>query len=245
MRIGVIFPQIEFGPDPGAIRAYAQTAQALGFSHILGFDHVLGADPARRPGWGSRYTHQHLFHEPFVLFGCFAAAAPGLELVTGVIILPQRQTALVAKQAAEIGILSGGNFRLGVGIGWNKVEYEALNENFHNRGRRCDEQIQLLRELWTNPVVNFESRYHTVVAAGLNPLPVQQPIPIWIGGDSDAAAARVGRLGNGWIRTAGPMPTFGTVLNECVPLPGKPGETPLRSGLKPASILVTSRKVTG
>lgn len=208
MRIGVIFPQTEFGSDTGALRAYAQTAQNLGYTHILAFDHVLGADPTNRPDWGDRYTHREAFHEPFVLLGFFAAAAPGMELVTGVIILPQRQTALVAKQAAEVDILTEGNFRLGVGVGWNKVEYEALNESFHNRGKRCDDQIALLRELWTNPVVTYESEYHTVIEAGLNPMPIQQPIPIWIGGDTEIAASRVARLGDGWIPHGRPNDKF-------------------------------------
>jgi probable F420-dependent oxidoreductase len=208
MRVGVIFPQTEFGSDPAAMHSYAQTAQALGFNHILIFDHVLGADSSNRPDWGNRYTHEHPFHEPFVTFGFFAAAAPGLELVTGVIILPQRQTALVAKQAAEVDILTGGNFRLGVGVGWNNVEYEALNEDFRNRGRRCDEQIALLRALWTNPLVNFKSNYHRVIDAGLNPMPIQQPIPVWIGGDTEVAAARAARLGDGWIPHGRPDDEF-------------------------------------
>ena len=198
MRIGVIFPQLEIGADPGAIRAYAQAARDLGYRHLLAYDHVLGADPTNRPGW-TRYTHTAQFHEPFVLFGFLAAAAPGLELVTGVIILPQRQTALVAKQAAEVDVLTGGRFRLGVGVGWNEVEYEALNEDFRTRGRRSEEQIALLRALWTEPVVTFEGRYHRVREAGLNPLPVQRPIPIWLGGDSEIAAERAGRLADGWI----------------------------------------------
>lgn len=198
MKIGVIFPQLEIGHDPTVLRTYAETARDLGYSHILAYDHVLGADPANRPDW-TGYTYTEQFHEPFVLFGFMAAAAPGIELITGVIILPQRQTALVAKQAAEVDVLTGGRFRLGIGVGWNAVEYEALNENFRNRGRRSEEQIELLRALWTDPVVSFSGKYHRVAEAGLNPMPIQQPIPVWLGGDSDVAMERAGRLADGWL----------------------------------------------
>ena len=154
MRIGVVFPQTELGGDAGAVRAYARGVQELGFSHVLVYDHVVGADPAAHPGWNGPYDVHTTFHEPFVLFG-YLAALTSLELVTGIIILPQRQTALVAKQAAEVDLLTDGNFRLGVGIGWNEVEYEALGQDFRTRGRRMDEQIALLRRLWTEPSVTF------------------------------------------------------------------------------------------
>ena len=200
MQIGVVFPQLEIGTDPAGIRAYAQAAQDLGYQHLLAFDHVLGADPAAHPEVpGFAYTHQSLFHEPFVLFGFLAAAAPRLELVTGVIILPQRQTALVAKQAAEVDVLTGGKTRLGVGLGWNPVEYEALGMDFKNRARRFEEQITLLRRLWQEPVLNFAGRYHTVTAAGLNPLPVQRPIPIWIGARAEPALKRAAEIGDGYL----------------------------------------------
>src|SRR6266550_7850766 len=179
MQIGVTFPQTEIGADPIVIRDYAQTVEGLGYSHLVAFDHVLGADPTHRPGWQG-YTYRQMFHEPFVLFG-YLAALTHLELVPAVIILPQRQTALVAKQAAEIDILTGGRLRLGVGLGWNFVEFEALGEDFRNRGRRAEEQIEVLRRLWTEPVVDFDGRWHRIPAAGINPLPVQRPIPIWIG----------------------------------------------------------------
>ena len=198
MRLGVVFPQTEIGADPAAIRDYAQAVQAMGYRHILIYDHVLGASTANRPDWRGAYSSETLFHEPFVLYG-YLAALTNLELVTGVIILPQRQTALVAKQAAEVDVLSGGKLRLGVGVGWNEVEYQGLNENFHNRGARCDEQITVLRALWTQPVVTFHGRWHHIEEAGIKPLPVQQPIPIWIGGHSDAALKRAGRLGDGWL----------------------------------------------
>ena len=147
MRYGVIYPQIEFGPDPGAVRAYAEAAEELGYDHLVAFDHVLGADVANRPEWSGPYTREHLFHEPLVLFGYLAAVTQRLELVTGIIILPQRQTALVAKQAAEVDVLSGGRLRLGVAVGWNAVEFEALGEDFHNRGQRIEEQVAVLRAL--------------------------------------------------------------------------------------------------
>ena len=199
MRIGAIFPQTEIGSDPVAVRDYAQAVEELGYSHILVYDHVLGASTASRPGWNRPYTSDTLFHEPFVLFGYLAALTRRVELVTGVIILPQRQTALVAKQAAEIDVLSGGRLRLGIGVGWNEVEYEGLNENFHNRGERSEEQIAVLRALWTAPVVDFHGRWHSIPEAGINPLPVQRPIPIWIGGGNERTLKRIGRIGDGWF----------------------------------------------
>jgi len=199
IRVGVTFPQVEIGSDAGGVRAYAQAAQDLGYRHLLVYDHVLGADPAAYPGWAGPYTAQSMFHEPFVLFGYLAAAVPALELVTGVIILPQRQTALVAKQAAEVDVLTGGRLRLGVGIGWNYVEYEALGMEFKNRGRRFEEQIELLRRLWQEPVVTFEGRYQRVTGAGLNPLPIQRPIPIWIGGSAEPALKRAAAIADGYF----------------------------------------------
>ena len=206
MRLGVVFPQLEIGTDPAVIRDFAQTAEGLGYERIVVYDHVLGADPDRPPGsWrGPRsldampYTHESTFHEPFVLFGFLACCTERLELMTGVLILPQRQTALVAKQVAEADILSGGRVVLGVGVGWNPVEFEALGEDFSNRGRRQEEQIELLRRLWSEPVVTYEGRYHRVTKAGLNPLPGRR-IPIWIGCEVDRALERTGRLADGWL----------------------------------------------
>ena len=197
MQIGVTFPQTEIGADPAAIRDYAQTAEGLGYSHLLAFDHVLGADPAHRPGWQG-YTHRNMFHEPFVLFG-YLAALTRLELVAGVIILPQRQTALVAKQAAEVDVLTAGKLRLGIGVGWNPVEYEALGMDFHTRGRAVEEQIEVLRLLWSKEVVSYKGRFHTITEAGLNPLPVRRSIPIWLGGRADTLLRRVARLADGWL----------------------------------------------
>ena len=199
MKLGVVFPQTEIGSDPGAVREYAQAAEGMGYNHILAFDHVLGANAESRPGWSGAYRHTDAFHEPFVLFGYLAAVTSSVELVTGVIILPQRQTALVAKQTAAVDVLSQGRLRLGIGIGWNAVEYEALGENFHDRGRRSEEQIDLLRKLWTNDLITYEGRWHKITDAGLNPLPVQQPIPVWFGGAAPQTVRRVATMGDGWF----------------------------------------------
>ena len=198
MKIGVVFPQTELGGDVGAVRAYGQAVAELGYHHVLAYDHVLGADPAVHAPWAGPYDITTTFHEPLVMFG-YLAAITDLELVTGVIILPQRQTALAAKQAAEVDLLTGGRFRFGVGVGWNPVEYEALGQRFDRRGRRLDEQIELLRTLWTTPSVSFEGTFDVVTGAGLAPLPVQRPIPIWFGGSSEAAYRRIGRLADGWF----------------------------------------------
>ncbi len=206
MKIGVVFPQVEAGNDPAAIRDYGQAVEAMGYTHILTFDHVLGADRERHPTLKGPYSHRDAFHEPFVLFGFLAAATRRVELVTGIVILPQRQTALVAKQAATVDVLSGGRLRLGVAVGWNFVEYEALGEDFHIRGRRIEEQVSLLRELWTKELVTVGGQWHRVTAAGINPLPVQRPIPIWMGGDSEPARRRAARLADGWMPHFRPGP---------------------------------------
>ena len=198
MRLGAIFPQTEIGSDPAAVRDYAQAVEEMGYQHILAYDHVLGANTASRPGWSGPYTSETAFREVFVLFGYLAAITQRVELVTGVVILPQRQTALVAKQAAAVDVLSGGRLRLGVGVGWNEVEYQALNEDFHDRGARIEEQITLLRALWGQTAITFHGRWHTVEDAGINPLPARQ-IPIWIGGSADVTLRRVARIGDGWL----------------------------------------------
>src|ERR1700736_5234579 len=189
MRIGVVFPQTELGGDPAVVRAYAQGVEELGFTHILAYDHVVGADPKVHRGWHGPYNIYSTFHEPFVMFG-YLAAVTSLELVTGVIILPQRQAVLVAKQAAEVDLLAGGRFRLGVGLGWNAVEYEALGRSFSDRGRRSEEEVALLRRLWTERSVIHEGLSERVPGAGLAPLPIQRPIPIWFGAASEPALRR-------------------------------------------------------
>ncbi len=205
MKIGVVFPQTELGGDAGAVRAYGTAVAGFGYQHLLAYDHVVGADPAHYSGWSGPYDRTTTFHEPFVMFG-FLAAVTHLELVTGIIILPQRQTVLAAKQAAEVDLLTEGRFRLGVGIGWNPVEYEALGQDFSQRGRRLSEQIGLLRELWTSPSVTFAGQFDRITAAGLAPLPVQRPIPIWIGGSSEPAYRRAGELADGWFPQVPPGP---------------------------------------
>ncbi|HEX3791843.1 MAG TPA: LLM class F420-dependent oxidoreductase [Pseudonocardiaceae bacterium] len=203
MRIGVVFPQTEMGGAVAAVRGYGQGVEQLGYTHVLAYDHVIGADPVAHAPWTGPYNVDTTFHEPMVLFG-YLAALTSLELVTGIIILPQRQTVLAAKQAVEVDLLTDGRFRFGVGIGWNTVEYEALGKQFTNRGRRFDEQITLLRRLWTEHTVTFAGDYETVTAAGLAPLPVHRPIPLWLGAQSERAYQRVGRLADGWFPQMGP-----------------------------------------
>ena len=211
MKAGVVFPQTEIGADPAAVRDYVQAAEGLGFSHLIVYDHVLGADTAYHTNWRpGGYTKDSMFHEPMVLFGYLSAITTNLELVTAILILGQRQTALVAKQAAQVDVLSGGRLRLGVGVGWNHVEYEALGEDFSNRGARQAEQVEVLRQLWTNEVIDFHGKYHDITNAGINPLPIQRPIPVWMGAGTRAndhpperVLRRVARLADGWFPQVG------------------------------------------
>lgn len=232
MRIGVVFPQTELGGDAGAVRAYGQRVEELGFTHLLAYDHVVGADPAVHTGWNGPYDVRTTFHEPLVTFGFLAGITRTLELVTGVIILPQRQTALVAKQAAEVDLLSGGRLRLGVGIGWNAVEYEALGQDFGTRGKRSAEQVDLLRRLWTEPSVTFDGTFDTVTGAGLAPLPVQRPIPIWIGAASSAGYRRIGRLADGWFPMMAPGPRLDEALAEIARGAMEAGRDPATIGME-------------
>lgn len=203
-NIGFVFPHYEIPPDAAAIKDLAQGAEALGYDYVLAYDHVLGANPDR-PNWRGPYNYTHAFHELFVLFGYLAAVTERLSLVSGILIAPQRQTALLAKQAAQVDVLSGGRLRLGIGIGWNSVEYDALGEEFRKRGKRIEEQVALLRALWTQELVTFEGTFDRVDDAGLNPLPVQQPIPIWFGGGADVVLRRMARLGDGWMPNTMPV----------------------------------------
>jgi probable F420-dependent oxidoreductase len=232
MKIGAVFPHLEIGSDPVVLRDWAQTAEELGYSHLLAYDHVLGAEHAdREPKLvGPPYTEESDFHEPLVLFGYFAACTSRVELVTGVIILPQRQTALVAKQAAEVDILSGGRLRLGVGTGWNWVEYDSLGETYATRGPRQEEQVEVLRKLWAEPVIDYTGEWHRVERAGIKPLP---------GGRFQSGLAGTVRRPSG-VRRASAMASFSVAR----PLPGSPGwsrfgsiwreqdATPIRSGLR-------------
>jgi len=212
MRIGVVFPQTEIGADAGAVRAYAEHVEGLGFTHLLAYDHVVGADPEIHVGWDGPYDVHSTFHEPLVMFGYLAAVTTSLELVSGILILPQRQAVLVAKQAAEVDLLSGGRLRLGIGLGWNAVEYEALGEDFSTRGRRCEEQVDLMRRLWTEKTLTYRGKFHHVTAAGLAPLPMQQPIPVWFGAFSPRACRRTGRLADSWFPMVGPGPQLDEAL---------------------------------
>ncbi len=232
MKYGVVLPQLDIGEDPGGLREYAQAAEDLGYDYILAYDHVIGADTSTRPDWRGPYTHESLFHEPMVMFGFLAGITKRVELVTGILILPQRQTVLVAKQAAEVDVLSGGRLRLGIGIGWNDVEYEALNENFHDRGKRSEEQVEVLRELWSKPVVNYDGRWHQINGAGLKPLPVQRPIPIWFGGGrTDAVLRRIARLGDGWLPQARPDADGEALVEKFRTFVAESGREPSEVGL--------------
>jgi probable F420-dependent oxidoreductase len=206
VKLGVVFPTMEIGNDPAVIRDFAQAAEELGYAHITLEEHVLGADPEREGGWPwgpmgygrPGVTRHAAIHEPFVLCGYLSAVTRRVELATGVLVLPQRQTALVAKQAAEIDILSGGRLRLGVGVGWNPVEFEGLGADFHARGRRIEEQMLLLRRLWHEDVIDFTGEWHRLDRAGINPLPGRD-IPVWLGGRSEASLRRAARLADGYM----------------------------------------------
>jgi probable F420-dependent oxidoreductase len=233
MKFGVVFPQTEFGSDPAAVRDFAQTAEGMGFSHVVAYDHVIGANPVRPGGWRGPYTHESSFLEPFVLFSYMAAVTQKMGFMTGILILPQRQTVLVAKQAATLDVFCNGRFRLGVGLGWNEVEYTALNQDFHTRGKRLEEQIALLRQLWTQPLVTFQGTWDSVPDAGLKPLPVQRPIPIWIGGVSEPALRRTARMADGWLpmyRTIDEARQASTVIRKAL---DDAGRDPSELGIEP------------
>jgi probable F420-dependent oxidoreductase len=202
MKLSVVYPQAEFGTDPDRIGEYAVRAEELGYDQLVAYDHVLGADPEVHRLTGP-YTHETNFMEPFVLFGYLSAITTTIELVMGVLVLPQRQTALVAKQAATLDLLSRGRLVLGVGVGWNQVEYQALGEDFSSRGRRMEEQIPLLRSLWSEQLVDFTGEFDTISAAGICPRPSNNEIPIWMGGWDERVLRRLGRLGDGWIAGSG------------------------------------------
>ncbi len=234
MKTGVVFPQTEIGQDPAMIRDYAQAVEAMGYTHMLAFDSVVGANPDRPGGWDSQFDYRHAFHEPFALFAFCAAVTRRIELVTGVLILPQRQTTLVAKQAAEVDVLSGGRLRLGVGVGWSPVEFEALGENIHDRGKRIEEQLEVMRLLWTRELVTYAGRWHRVPDAGINPLPVQRPIPVWMGGEAEAVLRRAARLADGWItlQTFRPGPAAQDTVDRLLGLVREAGRDPTTFGIE-------------
>jgi probable F420-dependent oxidoreductase len=200
MDFGVVFPTTQIGTDPAIIRDFAQTAEGLGYRRLLAYDHVLGAVHAdREPPLPGPYTEHDPFHEPLVLLGFLAACTTTIELAVAVLVLPQRQTALVAKQAAEVDVLSAGRLVLGVGTGWNYVEYQSLGAPFQGRGRRLDEQVQLLRQLWREPVIDFHGEFHRIDRAGIAPRPVRGDIPLYFGGGGDVSLRRAARTGDGFI----------------------------------------------
>jgi len=205
MKLGITLPLIDIQGDPATVRDFAQAAEGLGYHHLAAPDHVLGVNVASRPDWGARNTSKDFFHDPFVMFGFLSACTRTIEFSTQVMILAQRQTALVAKQAASLDVLSGGRFRFGIGVGWNPVEYVGLNENFHNRGKRSEEQVEVMRALWAEPHVTFKGRWHTIEDAGINPLPTRRRIPIWFGGHEDVTLRRIAKWGDGWIMLAHPL----------------------------------------
>ena len=222
MEVGVIFPQTEIEPDPLAIKDFAQAAEDMGYAYIFIADHVLGADPAHHDFPALRtYNHKSVVHETMTLMGYLSAITERVGLATGILILPQRQTVLVAKQAAEVDVLSGGRLRLGIGVGWNSVEFEALGEDFHNRGARSAEQIEVMRALWTQDVVDFHGKWHNITHAGLNPLPIQRPIPVFLGAGSSATPTiaepvlkRVARIADGWCPNFSPNETGRDYMRE-------------------------------
>jgi probable F420-dependent oxidoreductase len=204
IKVGIIYPQIELGGDPEAVRQIGRATEELDFDHLVAYDHVIGAEHAdREPALTGPYTDRDPFHDPFVMFAHLAAITTRIGFFTGVIILPQRQTVLVARQAADVDLLSDGRLRLGVGIGWNHVEYQALGQDFHTRGRRNSEQIELLRRLWSEPLVTFDGEFDHVERASLLPKPKGR-IPIWVGGAGPAAFRRAARLADG-IHFSGPF----------------------------------------
>ena len=203
MQLGILLPLGDIGGSPQTVRDFAQAAEEIGYDFLEAPDHVLGVNAASRPGW-DRNSSEDLFHDPFVLFGYLAGCTSRLGFSTGVLILPQRQTALVAKQAACLDVLCGGRFRLGIGVGWNEAEYVGLNENFHNRGRRSEEQVQVMQALWAEPHVAFKGRWHTIEDAGINPRPASGRVPVWYGGHHDRTLERIAKWGDGWMPNAYP-----------------------------------------
>lgn len=244
MQLGVMFPQREIGADPVAVRDFVQAVEGLGYDYLTIHDHVLGADPAKHPGWNGAFDMGDMFHEPFALFGYLAAITNRIQLSTGVLILAQRQTVLVAKQAAEIDVLSGGRLRLGVGTGWNPLEYEALGENIHDRGARSEEQIAVLRALWTQESVDFHGKWHTIHGAGLNPMPIQRPIPLWIGGWVETVMKRIGRLGDGWPGMGRWSPTKGDEIERVRGYAREAGRDPSKLGFEASVRLLSDNNLT-
>jgi probable F420-dependent oxidoreductase len=204
MQLGASLPIGDIGTDPIVLRDYAQAAEGLGYEYLVAPDHVLGANPASHTGNQRVGTSQTPYHDPFVLFGFLAGCTQRIGFATGVLILAQRQAVLVAKQAASLDVLSGGRFRLGIGVGWNQVEFTGLNENFHNRGARSEEQVQVMQALWASPHVAFNGTWHTIQDAGINPRPASGRVPLWFGGHAEATFRRTAKYGDGFMPLAYP-----------------------------------------
>lgn len=214
MKIGAVFPQTEIKSDPAIIRDFAQGLEDLGFNHLLAYDHIVGKNTTNIPDWNMPYNHESSFQEPLMLFSFLAGVTQRLAFVTSVIILPQRQTTLVAKQAANLDIYCGGRLRLGMGIGWNQIEYDAMNEKFSNRAKRMEDQFEFLRRCWTEENFIYKSAYHNMDDGSINPLPVQRPIPIWVGGNSEVAMRRAARIGDGWLPYSQPADTAAATVTR-------------------------------
>ena len=233
MELGALIPLGDIGGDPAVVRDYAQAVEAMGYDFLEAPDHVLGVNAASRPDWDlSRNTSKDLFHDPFVLFGFLAGCTSKLGFSTGVLIVAQRQTVLVAKQAASLDVLCGGRFRLGIGVGWNEVEFIGLNENFRNRGRRSEEQVQVMQALWADPHVIFKGKYHTIEDAGINPRPMARRIPVWFGGHHEATLQRIAKWGDGWMMLAHPIETAGAEFDKVRRLAEAEGRDPGSIGLE-------------
>lgn len=232
MKLGYMLPLVDTGGAPDVVRELGATAEGLGYDYLATPDHVLGVNKASRPDWGNRNTSEDYFHDPFVLFAYLAGVTRKINFSTEVLILAQRQAALVAKQAASLDVLSGGRFRLGVGIGWNQVEFTALNENFKDRGRRSEEQVKVMRALWAEPHVTFQGKWHTVEDAGINPLPIARSVPVWFGGHDERALERIARAGDGWIMLAYPLgPESSAAFAKLRALASAAGRNPAGLGL--------------
>ena len=232
LKIGAFFPTRDMPSDPHQIRAWTIAAEEIGFDYIEVSDHVLGADREQHENFDGPYDVDDCFHETFCTLSFMAAITNRVGLVSGVLILPQRQTALVAKQAAQLDVLSSGRLRLGIGVGWNPVEYEALGENWKTRGQKQNEQVQLMNNLWTQRTVNFSGKFDTVLNAGINPLPKQKPIPIWFGGQADAALKRAATYGSGWIPLGKPGTNSAKALDKLYKFLLEEGRDPKTFGIE-------------
>ncbi len=232
MQLGTLLPLGDIGGAPVVMRDYAEAAESIGYDFLETADHVLGVNAASRPGW-DRNTNDDLFHDPFVLFGYLAGCTSKLGFSTGVLILPQRQAALVAKQAASLDVLCGGKFRLGIGVGWNETEFVGLNEDFHNRGSRSAEQVQVMQALWADPHVNFKGRWHQIDDAGINPRPASGRVPVWFGGHHERTLQRIARYGDGWMPNAYPPDRTATeIFDQMRRLTEAAGRDPAKIGIE-------------